>query len=182
MRHMGHRPQICGTDPQGRPVLVFVSMDLAEYAALRRTTLFRTAVLLGCPTQDADDLVQITLTRCVRHWDRIASAQNPDAYVYKVMLNAFRDGRSRRWHGELPTAELPDQEQVDIDLSTGLAVRAAVAQLGKEHREVLVLRFYADLSERDAAEVLGIPAGTVKSRTARALAALSNDQNIARSS
>jgi DNA-directed RNA polymerase specialized sigma24 family protein len=42
----------------------------------------------------------------------------------------------------------------------------------REHREVLVLRFYADLSERDTAVALGVPAGTVKSRTARALATL----------
>jgi RNA polymerase sigma-70 factor (sigma-E family) len=160
---------------------VFVTVDLAEYAALRRTTMFRTAVLLGCPVQDADDLVQSTLTRCVRYWDRIAAADNPDAYVYKVMLNAFRDSRARRWHGERATDELPE-DSLDPDLSAGLAVRAALARLGKEHRDVLVLRFYADLSERETATALGIPAGTVKSRTARALAALSNDQNIARSS
>ena len=46
---------------------------------------------------------------------------------------------------------------------------------------MLVLRFYADLSERETAHALGIPAGTVKSRTARALAALGADASIVRS-
>ena len=44
-----------------------------------------------------------------------------------------------------------------------------------------MLRYYADLSERETADVLRLPAGTVKSRTARALKALSADQNIVRS-
>ena len=158
-----------------------MTVDLAEYALARRTTLYRTAVLLGCPEQDADDLVQITLTRCVRHWRRIERAENPDAYVYKVMVNAFRDTRARKWHGELPTEVLPDRGADDPDLAAALAVRRAVAQLSEEHRAVLVLRFYADLSERDTAKALGLPAGTVKSRTARALAALAVDASIVRS-
>jgi RNA polymerase sigma factor (sigma-70 family) len=53
-------------------------------------------------------------------------------------------------------------------------VRQALLGLSRDHREVLVLRFYADLSERQVAEVLRVPAGTVKSRTARALAALAS--------
>jgi DNA-directed RNA polymerase specialized sigma24 family protein len=47
-----------------------------------------------------------------------------------------------------------------------------------EHREVLVLRYYADLSERQTADALGIAPGTAKSRTARALAALAADSNV----
>lgn len=158
-----------------------MTVDLAEYAAARRTALYRTAVLLGCPEQDADDLVQMTLTRCLRHWGRVQRAENPDAYVYKVMLNVFRDSRSRRWHGELPTEVIPERGAEDPDVAAALAVRRAVAALSEEHRAVLVLRFYADLSERETAQVLGLPAGTVKSRTARALAALAADASIVRS-
>ena len=46
------------------------------------------------------------------------------------------------------------------------------------HREVLVLRYYADLSERETAAALGVAVGTVKSRTARALAALAADDHV----
>ncbi len=158
-----------------------MTVDFAEYVAARRATLFRTAVLLGCPQQDADDLVQVTLTRCYRHWAKVSRANNPDAYVYRVLVNAYRDARARHWHSELPTEELPEVVIADDDLAAALAVRSAVEALSEEHRAVLVLRFYADLSERETARVLGLPAGTVKSRTARALAALSADQNIVRS-
>ena len=54
-----------------------------------------------------------------------------------------------------------------------------LAAMSEQHRAVLVLRYFADLSEAHVSRILGIPAGTVKSRTARALAALSEHADIA---
>ena len=78
----------------------------------------------------------------------------------------------------MPTSDPPEGAVDDVDLAVGLTVRGALARLSRDHREVLVLRFYADLSEHDTAAALGVPPGTVKSRTARALAALSADENL----
>ena len=153
-------------------------MDFDEYVAARRPTLVRTAVLLGCPESDAEDVVQTALLRCYRSWRRVVRARQPEAYVYRVLVNALHDARARRWNGELPTERIPDHPAADTDLNTGLAVRRALAAMSTEHREVLVLRYYADLSERETADVLGIPPGTAKSRTARALAALAADSNV----
>jgi RNA polymerase sigma-70 factor (sigma-E family) len=153
-------------------------MEFSEYVAARRPTLVRTAVLLGCPQPDAEDVVQTALLRCFRSWRRVVRADQPEAYVYRVLVNVLNDARSRRWNGELPTELLPEPPAVDADLTTGLAVRRALAAMSPEHRQVLVLRYYADLSERDTADVLRVPPGTVKSRTARALAALAADQNV----
>ena len=52
---------------------------------------------------------------------------------------------------------------------TRAAIERALGQLSPEHRAVLTLRFVADLSEHQTAEALGVPVGTVKSRTARAI-------------
>ncbi|MCW2773859.1 MAG: hypothetical protein JWN91_2185 [Nocardioides sp.] len=153
-------------------------MDFSEYVAARRPTLVRTAVLLGCPSPDAEDVVQTALLRCYRSWRRVTRADQPDAYVYRVLVNTLRDARSRRWNGELPTDELPEPAPEATDPTTGLAVRRALAAMTTEHREVLVLRYYADLSERETADALGIAVGTAKSRTARALAALAADGNV----
>jgi RNA polymerase sigma-70 factor (sigma-E family) len=153
-------------------------MEFSEYVAARRTQLVRSAVLLGCPTSDAEDLVQSTLTKAFRSWSRVSRASQPDAYVYRILTNTLRDNRSRRWTDEVPTEVLPTTAADDADVTTGLAVRRALAAMSREHREVLVLRFYADLSEADTAAALGIPAGTAKSRTARALAALATDDDI----
>jgi len=77
------------------------------------------------------------------------------------------------------TERLPEHPAAGGDLVDGLVVRRALATLSAEHREVLVLRYFADLGERQTAEVLGVAPGTVKSRTARALAALSAHDDIA---
>lgn len=153
-------------------------MDFSEYVAARRPTLVRTAVLLGCPQADAEDVVQTALLRCYRSWRRVTRTDQPDAYVYKVLVNTLRDAQSRRWNGELPTDELPETAAEATDPTTGLAVRRALAAMTTEHREVLVLRYYADLSERATADALGVPPGTAKSRTSRALAALASDHNV----
>jgi RNA polymerase sigma-70 factor (sigma-E family) len=153
-------------------------MDFTEYVAARRTALVRAAVLLGCPQPEAEDVVQTALLKCYRSWRRVQRADNPDAYIYRVLVNTLSSARSRRWTGEVPADRLPEPPPDHGDLTTGLAVRRALESMTREHRQVLVLRFYADLSERETADTLGIPPGTVKSRTARALAALAADHNV----
>jgi RNA polymerase sigma factor (sigma-70 family) len=64
------------------------------------------------------------------------------------------------------------------DLSLSQSVRASLERLRPEHRQVLVLRYFADLREAQIASVLGIAPGTVKSRAARAIAALSEDPSL----
>lgn len=152
-------------------------MEFEEYVVARRTALVRSAVLLGCPQPDAEDLVQTALLRCYRHWGRVRRAERPDAYVYRVLVNTLRDARARRSRGETPTESLPEHA-VEPDQMTGLAVRAALERMDGDQRRVLVLRYYADLSEADIATVLGIPPGTVKSRAARGLRALAGDDSL----
>ncbi len=149
-------------------------MEFSEYVAARRARLVRTAVLLGCPRADAEDVVQSALLKCYRSWARVDRADHPDAYVHRVLVTTLIDARKRKWNGELPTEVLPDHhgEGDESSWASGIAVRHALAAMSPDHREVLVLRFYADLSERDTAAVLGVAPGTVKSRISRALKAL----------
>lgn len=149
-------------------------MDFEEYYAARRPSLVRAVVLLGCPIDEAEDVVQTGLLKCYRSWSKVTAAGNPEAYVYAAVVNAWRDAARRRGRGAIPTADLPDEASV-TDLSTGPAVRRALARMSAPHREVLVLRYYADLSEREISDALRIPPGTVKSRAKRALELLSAD-------
>lgn len=152
-------------------------MEFDEYVAARRSALVRSAVLLGCAVSDAEDVVQTALLKCHRHWKRVARADRPDAYVYRVLVNTLRDARARRWQAETPTESLPETV-VESDMTAGLVVRAALTRMRPERREVLVLRYYADLSEADIAAVLGVAPGTVKSRAARALRELAADESL----
>ncbi len=152
-----------------------------EYVVSRWARLVRAAVLMGSDVHAAEDLVQTTLTRCCLSWERISSTRDPDAYVHRMLVNVRNDSRRRRWWGERPTEHLPEPDGAD---PTGQvlaedAVRRALARLPEGQRQVVVLRFYADLTEPQVAEALGIALGTVKSRTARALASLQGDPDLA---
>lgn len=149
--------------------------DFSAFVAARWGSLVRAAVGLGCGPEDARDLAQTALLRCYTSWSSVQRANDPDAYVFRVLLNCLRDSRRRRWWGERPTADFPDGPQVP-DHSTVVEqadlVRTALAELSLEQRQVVVLRYFAHLTEQQTAETLGIPPGTAKSRLSRALAAL----------
>ncbi|MDQ3627848.1 MAG: hypothetical protein M3419_03385 [Actinomycetota bacterium] len=71
--------------------------EFVEYVDARWPVLVRTAILLGCSPQDAEDLVQTALAGCFRNWHHVRRADDPDAYVYRVLVNALRTTRERRW-------------------------------------------------------------------------------------
>jgi RNA polymerase sigma-70 factor (sigma-E family) len=155
--------------------------DYLGFVVARYPTLVRAAVLFGCRRQDAEDAVQDALVRCYAAWPRVSAAHDRDAYVYRVLVNGISRGWRRKWRGETPFPELPEPDPVEdvaVGVSLGRTVQVALARLGREQRQVLVLRYFADLTEAQIATVLGIAPGTVKSRAARAIAALSEDESL----
>ena len=79
-------------------------------------------------------------------------------------------------HADLPEAEPGEDLAVGVSLSQ--SVRAALDRLTPKHREVLVLRYFADLSEVQIARIVGVPVGTVKSRASRAISALAEERAL----
>ncbi|HYN97373.1 MAG TPA: SigE family RNA polymerase sigma factor [Pilimelia sp.] len=152
-----------------------VDRDFDAFVQSRSAGLVRMAYLLTYDRGHAEDLVQSALLRTLRHWRRVRNA--PDAYARKVLLNLALDRRRslRRRPAEFP---LPDGDAAHPpDLSAaGMGDRVMLSQaltlLPVRQRQVVVLRFYADLSVADAADLLGCSVGTVKSTTAKALARL----------
>lgn len=133
--------------------------DFSTYVAARWPTLVRAAVLLGCSPHEAEDLAQTALTKCFIKWARVAEAADTDAYVYRVLVNCYTDSRRRRWWGERPVAEPPEPAQAADDtaaVDAADAVHRALSRLSGANRAVVVLRFYANLSEKQMADVLGI--------------------------
>jgi RNA polymerase sigma-70 factor (sigma-E family) len=136
--------------------------------------LFHTAELLTGDPHRAADLVQSSLERAYLRWGRI-QADDPTAYVRRIMVNSQRDWWRRVRVREWLTADPPDAA-TPRDLATDASQRAyvlgALARLTPRERTVVVLRFYADLSEAAIATEVGIALGTVKSTLARALGKL----------
>ena len=146
----------------------------AEFAVAGARRLRHAARLLTGDDARAEDLLQTALVRAYLRWDGIR-ADDPTAYVRRVLYSVHLDWWRRRWRHEYATAELPEQPVPGdhaAESAERLRLRAALARLTRRERAVVVLRFYEDLSERETAETLGIAVGTVKSTCARALAKL----------
>jgi RNA polymerase sigma-70 factor (sigma-E family) len=158
--------------------------EYAGFVAERWSSLVRAAVFLGAASHEAEDVAQATLLLCYRKWERVRAADDREAYVYRMLLNVLRSDRRSAWwrhRSRHPVSEVLTEAAVaDAAEATALAdaVHRAMLSLSKEQREVVVLRYFVQLSEAQTAAALGIRPGTVKSRLSRSLARLSIDQHL----
>ena len=146
-------------------------------------SLVRAAIFLGASPSDADDIAQTTVIRCYSGWEKVSGADNRDAYVYRMLLHCLRDHqRTSWWRLRSPHPPSPDRAEVGLDESVRIemadAVHRALAILPRAQREVVVLRYFVQLTEAQTAATLGIAAGTVKSRLSRSLARLAEDPHL----
>ncbi|WP_340537129.1 SigE family RNA polymerase sigma factor [Nocardioides sp. GXZ039] len=139
-----------------------------QWARARQQTLLRTALLLTGERHRAEDLVQDALAAVAARWRRLHDG-NPEAYARQVIVrgNISWWRKHRREITVEDVAERPDAHGDGTDRR--LLLDHALASLTPRQRAVVVLRYYADLTERDTAETLGVSVGTVKSQTHLAL-------------
>lgn len=139
----------------------------------------RTAFLITRNRAAAEDAVQEAFVQVLRTIGSLRDLGAFRPWFYRILVNAAKRSTRRAWR-ILPLAQPqeertdlgPSPDEVAIGLEESAQVRAALASLPESQREILVLRYYTDLSEAEIAEALGVPAGTVKSRLHRAREAL----------
>lgn len=137
--------------------------------------LRRFALVLCRSPSLADDLVQGACERALAGAGSWVPGTRFDAWVFRILRNHWID-HLRRSRAEGMTEDLATQKELVGDLGETpilnklllAEVQRAIDGLPQEQREVLVLVCVEDLAYRDAAEVLGVPIGTVMSRLARA--------------
>src|SRR4051812_12232062 len=144
-----------------------------EYVAARWTALYRTAYLLTGNHADAEDLAQTALVKAYLSWSKVTGAASPDAYVRRILTNAFLSSRRplRVTRERLVNAP-PEPTATTTGDDDRLTLWPHIAGLPPRQRAVIVLRYYEDLSEQQIAETLGCSPGTVKSTASDALKAL----------
>jgi RNA polymerase sigma-70 factor (sigma-E family) len=140
--------------------------------AERGTQLMRTAMLLAGGRPDGEDLLQAALERLIRQGRRITG--DPEGYLRRTLYNLAADGwrRQETWRRKLPVIEASEPRSApDLTASVDLrdALIRALHQLSPQQRAVVVLRYWEQLSEAEAAEVLGCTPGTVKAAASRGL-------------
>ena len=143
----------------------------ADFVAARGSALMRTASLLTGDRGHAEDALQEALTKAAMKWPSIHG--NPEPYVRQVLYRVVVD--RWRWTSRRPSetsGEVPDTVSLSdamADADRRLVLRTALARLTIRQRQVLVLRFYEDLSESQTAQVMHCSVSTVKSQTRHAL-------------
>ena len=175
----GFRPaelRACVADQQQtvRPVEVDPAFD--EFVAIGSARLLRSAYLLTGDRGDSEDLLQVTLVRTARRWDM--ARNSPHAYAHRVLVNLLHDRRRNRSRRvtEQRLDDFDDRLRPVADCAQArvdrMAIISVVRSLPARQREVVVLRFFADLSVSETAAAIGASEGTVKTHTSRALTAL----------
>jgi RNA polymerase sigma-70 factor (sigma-E family) len=152
------------------------SEDFGAFAVSRWPGLVRLAFGLTGDRWAAEDLAQAALARAYVAWRRVSRAEDPDAYLRRILINAshrrFRRNRVTEEPGDLP--EVPVDSQADL-VGERAALLTALRQLPPRQRAVVVLRYWEDLTDTQVAAALGCSPGTVRSQLSRALAKLRED-------
>lgn len=146
--------------------------DLERFLAERGDHLLRTAVLLAGGKEAGEDLLQTALERLLRRWPTIEG--NPEGYLRRTLyhLAADRWRQQSAWRRQLRLlrpglAAAAADPFAEVELRDSLV--RLLLRLPPRQRAVIVARYWEQLSEAEAAQVLGCSVGTVKSATARGL-------------
>jgi RNA polymerase sigma-70 factor (ECF subfamily) len=123
----------------------------------------------------AEDAIQQAMLDVWRGLPGLRDPERFESYCYRVLTNACHsEGRRRqRWTRPLPhlghETEATDEVRVVNDQDQ---LERGFRRLSLEHRTVIVLHYYADMTHEQMADAIGVPVGTARSRLHRAMAAL----------
>ncbi len=137
----------------------------------------RAATRIVRARQEAEDIVQETYLRAWKYFDSFETGSNCASWLFRIMFNVIngRKGKEAR----MPESPLENEDRIDYQPGNvvamdplkrleGREVLEATEQLSEDHRSVLWLVVVEEFSYKEAADILGVPIGTVMSRLHRA--------------
>ncbi len=155
------------------------ALDFETWVASRSQALLRFAYVMTGDRALAEDALQDALTSACAKWSRISAADDVDAYVRRMIVNAHVSWWRRFRRRESPVPDPAIRGGGDPVTADGVGARADAdalwalcASLPRGQRVAVVLRFYEDLSYAEIGRILGCAEVTARSRVHRALATL----------
>jgi RNA polymerase sigma-70 factor (sigma-E family) len=164
------------TEPAPAEPIPVVVDQIAELHARHYVHLVRLAVALIDHQESAEEVVQDAFLATLRRRPHLRDPSAAQAYLRRAVVNGSRDrlrARRVRRAATLPQAgQIRSPEDEVLMLEEHRALIDALRTLPQRQREVLVLRYFSDLTERETADAVGISIGGVKSSAHRGMAAL----------
>ena len=146
-----------------------MSSEFTRFYEHEAPRLVRSVALVTGDVSLAEDAVAEAFARAWSRWPQVRGHDRPVAWVMRVALNESRSRFRRRAVERRRGHEVAQPEVVhDPDASSAGPLWDAVRRLGERERTLIALRYVADLSQPEIADLLGIPAGTVASGLHRA--------------
>jgi RNA polymerase sigma-70 factor (ECF subfamily) len=154
--------------------------DELSFAAWYEATypsLLRTVAALTRDRNLAADLTSEAFLRALQRWHSVKKKDNPDAWVYRVAMNLVKNEWHQRRRRRLLGPALPGKPAAD-PFQADPQLWAAVDRLPRRQREVVILRYVADMKEDQIATTLGVSLGTVSSSLTVARKTLSTYEGL----
>jgi RNA polymerase sigma-70 factor (sigma-E family) len=148
--------------------------EFTDFVADHGARLLRTACLVTGDSHLGEDLVQTALAKAYGSWAKVRQADQPVAYVRRLMINTHLSWVRRLTNTERPLERFPDAGTGDHQTAHAETdeMRQALLRLSPRVRAAVVLRYFEDLSEADTAQLMGCSRSTVNNHVTRGLAAL----------
>ena len=179
-----YRPRVANTHAEALSAValercwqtILDEQAVTEFYTTSYRSLVRLAVLLVRDEPTAEEMVQECFIAMHDGWHRLREVEKALSYLKQAVVNR---SKSVLWHRSVvdrnapkPAPDMPSAEQGAMSLLERSAVITALRGLPDRQRQALVLRYYADMSEAQIAEMMGISKGAVKSHTARGMSSL----------
>jgi RNA polymerase sigma-70 factor (ECF subfamily) len=150
-----------------------VTNDVEQFCA-RVSPRLVGALVLECHDQStAEDIAQEALARAWERWNEVSKMESPDGWVFRVAFNLVSSHHHRRSIARRVAAKL-DRDPVEHpeDVASRVALAEALRDLPDRQRQAIILRYYVQLSVKEAAKAMDCAEGTVKALCHQAVAGL----------
>ena len=143
-----------------------------DFFQQEKAGLYRVLFIVTRNRHEAEELTQDAFVRILERWDRVATMDDPRAYLYRTAMNAFRTGYRRAVLATKRTLRVSPPDDAIAEVDARDAAMRALATLSPRQRAAVVLTDLLDFPSKEAARMLGIRASTVRMHVSRAHAAL----------